>query len=274
MTYFLHNKKVLVTGASGFIGSHLTIALLEKGAQVYTLSSNNITKSPLIDKKIAKSIKHEFVHDITDTAYIKALFKKNQFNICFHLAAQPLVDIAEMDPTPTFEVNIKGTWNILEAARQNNLDGVIIASTTHIYGKNKLPYMEKFFPRPSRPYETSKACADIIAQTYAQYYEMPVAIARCVNVYGPGDTNRRLVPATIKLLMSNKNPKIYADHTTRDYMYIADAINGYLLLAEKIKFLTKISPNVVFNFGTGSHYTSATVIKRIIALLINGESLQ
>lgn len=259
MSNFWKSKRILVTGATGFIGTALVKKLLELDGTVYALSNNSSFKKEYPNLKVIRD-------DINDKKTILALFDKNNFDFCFHLAAQSIVDIGSNDPTTTFEVNIKGTWNILEAARFNKLKGIIIASTSHVYGKNTLPFLEEYFPRPSRPYETSKACADMIAQMYASYYDLPVAIARFVNTYGYGDKNVRIVPRTIQLLMQNKRPEIYYDRTTRDYLYIDDAINAYVILAEKLKDLKKESDNIIFNFGTGKHYSNATVIKKIIKL--------
>lgn len=259
MNSFWSKKRVLITGASGFIGSHLTHKLADLQADITALSNKQTNQG-----KTSMTI-----GDITDTDFILELFKNNHFEYCFHLAGQALVDKGSTDPTPTFEINIKGTWNILEAARQNKVQGTIIASTSHVYGQNTLPFLEEYFPRPSRPYETSKACADMIAQTYAQYYSLPVAIARCVNIYGPGDQNDRIVPHTIKNLINNKPPEILNDMVTRDYIYIDDVINAYITLAENLPTLEEKNGNIIFNFGTGKHYTNKDIVEKIIKLFGN-----
>lgn len=243
MQNFWRDKNILITGASGFIGTHLTTRLAKHGANVFKLNKN-----------------------VSDEKFINTIFKKNSFNYCFHLAAQSIVDIGSVNPISTFNTNIRGTWNILESARIYGLNGLIIASTSHVYGKNKLPFLEEYFPKPSRPYETSKACADILAQTYASYYSLPVAIARCVNIYGPGDHNIRIVPETIKHILKGVKPEIFSDQTTRDYMFIDDAIEAYILLAENLKRLKKRDDNIIFNFGTGRHYSNKTIVKTLINL--------
>jgi len=267
MKNFWRVKKVLVTGGNGFVGKHLVSRLLDLGAQTFILEKeeqkSQNSQSPIILPGNLQVV----VGDIRDSNFINDLFRNNNFDVCFHLAAQSLVDKGDQNPLPTFEINIMGTANVLEAARQYKLCKLIIASTSHVYGENKLPLLEKYFPRPSRPYETSKACADILAQTYAKYYRSPIAIGRFVNIYGPGDQNQRIVPRTIQLILNNKNPEIFNDKVTRDYLYIDDAVDGYLTLAEKMKELTRQNQNIIYNFGTGKHYSTKYLVLKIIFLL-------
>jgi CDP-glucose 4,6-dehydratase len=261
MDNFWKNKRVLITGAFGFVGKALSKELSRQGAHIFAFNSKDNLENPLKNLDNCTIL----LGDVTNTQHISDIFKKYRLQYCYHLAAQAVVEIGSEDPTPTFEVNIKGTWNVLEAARQNKVEGVIIASTSHVYGKNTLPYLEEYFPRPSRPYETSKACADMIAQTYANYYDVPVAIARFVNTYGPGDNNSRIVPKTIQLLMKNRRPELFSDYTTRDYLYIDDAIDAYLVLGKKMKSLK--AENIIFNFGTGNYYKNDEIINKIIKIM-------
>ena len=267
MDRFWKTKNVLVTGASGFVGGHLTIRLLRCGASVTVLNHHRISPPSLLaDPPVRSKITEAITGDISNSRFIHRLFKTRRFDFCFHLAAQPLVDVANSDPTPSFDVNIKGTWNILEATRQNPLDGLLLLSTSHVYGDNQTPFLEEYFPRPSRPYETSKACADMLAQTYANYYSLPIAIARCVNLYGPGDQNARLIPKTIRLLLQNKRPEVYRDDAVRDYMYIDDAVSAFMILTQKVKALRNKNRNIIYNFGTGKHYSVSHIVQKIIAI--------
>lgn len=264
MNSFWQDKKVLVTGAWGFVGSHLAQRLLREGAKVCVLNqterpaNNSIWTGGQITQ-----LAEVCVGNVTDADLIFEIFRNHGINYCFHLAAQPLVDVASANPLPTFATNISGTGNILEAARQYQVRGVVVASTSHVYGDVPPPFVEDLFPRPSRPYETSKACADLLAQTYANYYELPVGIARCVNIYGPGDHNTRIVPRTIELLLAGQRPELFSENATRDYLFIDDAVAGYLVLAERIGRLRAQQQNVIYNFGTGQHYSTRQVIDYI-----------
>ncbi len=267
MNNFWKGKRVLVTGGKGFVGSHLVKRLVELQAEKVFVLESTPSQEGVEQKTSPEDGLVMLYGDVSDNQFVEGIFQTNGFNFCFHLAAQPLVSLGGLSPLSTMEVNIMGTANILESARQHNLKGMVLASTTHVYGDNPVPFLEEYFPRPSSPYETSKACADMLAQMYTQYYNVPIAIGRFVNIYGPGDEKERIVPRTVKLILQNKNPEIFNDAVTRDYMYIDDAINGYILLAEKIPELTQDHGNIIYNFGSGTHYSSKTVIETIIRLM-------
>lgn len=251
-TSFLKNKNILITGITGFIGMHLAKKLSSMGANVFgtsrTKSTQNIIKTDIL------------VYQNIDT-----LFKSKQINICFHLAAESLVESGQKDPYNTFRVNTDSTLNILEAARKNIIEKVIITSTAHVYGNNTLPYFEEYTPKPSRPYETSKACTDLIAQSYADSFNLPVLIPRFVNIYGPGDLNfNRIVPKTMQSIFNNSSPVMWGLGTIRDYLFIDDAINALLSLA--VSDVSKMEGNRIFNFGTGDRVSVEELMGKIIRL--------
>jgi CDP-glucose 4,6-dehydratase len=205
------------------------------------------------------------VRDILDFKKINDYIKKNKIDICIHLAGESIVEKGQSDPYSTFRINIDGTLNVLEAARNNKLDRIIIASSSHVYGKNRVPYYEGYTPRPSRPYETSKACVDLIAQSYADTYNLPVLIPRFVNIYGPQDINyTRLIPKTIKSILTNESPEMWGGNAVRDYLYIDDAVNAFIALM-KVD-IRKVGKNRVFNFGTGNLTSVRDLMEKILKI--------
>ena len=258
---FWQGKRVLITGASGFIGQHLTNELLSRKAIIVSVTPK---RSKFSNKKSIEEIV-----SVEDFNKINSIIKKHKIKIIFHLAAQPIVEIGQINPITTFEVNIRGTWNILEAARENNIDKIIVASTAHVYGDNpKVPFREVYYPQPSRPYETSKACADLLAQVYADSFNLPVEVPRFVNIYGPGDLNfNRLVPKVIKGILEGKNPKVWDIGSIRDFLYIDDAVNAYLVLAEKN--LPNTKRGRIFNFGNGKPLKVLELVQKIIDISKN-----
>lgn len=249
----LRGKKVLVTGISGFVGSNLAKKLRSLRADVY-----GISRSLTNDKKNLRV-------DIIDYQSINNFIKDSKIQICFHLASESLVEEGQLHPYETFKVNIGGTLNILESARNNNLERVIIASTSQVYGRNKTPYFESYIPRPTRPYETSKACTDIIAQSYAESFGLLVLIPRFVNIYGPGDLNfQRLIPKTIKSVLENFNPTMWGGDAIRDYLFIDDAVDAYVCLSNLDK--RRIGKNRIFNFGSNNRISVKDMIGKIISL--------
>lgn len=258
---FWQQSVVLVTGASGFVGSHLVNQLISKHAKVITLSKKRLKSSTKAINEIGLVENFERLNDI---------MKRYKVNTIFHLAAQPIVEIGQDNPIKTFEVNIKGTWNILECARENNIQKVIIASTVHVYGDNpKVPFKEEYFPQPSRPYETSKACADLLAQSFADTYDLSVVIPRFVNIYGPGDFNfSRLIPKVIKSILQGEQPEVWDAGSIRDFLYIDDATAAYLMTAEKR--LDNKKRLRIFNFGTGDHIKIYDLVLKIIQIMGKG----
>lgn len=247
------NKNILITGSSGFIGSHLFDHFQKKGKNILGISRKPKRRS-------------EIKGDVTNFRFIDDVVKKHNIDTIFHLASQSLVDLGTNNPRKTFETNLRGTTNILEASRTNKIKRVIIASTAHVYGDggNNLPYKETDPIFSTRPYETSKVCADLIAQSYRFTFSLPVFIPRFVNVYGPGDINfSRIIPRTIKSILENKNPQIWGGKAARDFLFISDALRAYLLLADKID---NPRDNGLYNFGVGKPINVIKLVQKIINL--------
>ncbi len=235
---FWHNQSVLVTGATGLVGSWLVKELLTCRAQVTVLTRDLSPRSELVlsgDYKQTQIIRG----DLQSYETVERAVSQSECKIIIHLAAQAIVPIARRSPLLTFESNIRGTYNILEAARlhRDYVKTLVFASSDKAYGtSDSLPYLEHMPLAGQEPYEVSKSCADLICQSYFKSYELPVAIARCGNIYGGGDLNfSRIVPGTIKALLSGERPIIRSDGTfIRDYIYVKDTVSAYLSLAQKV----------------------------------------
>lgn len=262
------NTNVLVTGADGFIGSHIAKALIDKGAEVVTIV-RDIKKKNNIDILSIRD-KINIIHgDLTNFSACERAINEYDVEFCFHIAAQALVGPANRSPLSTFESNIKGTWNILEACRiSKKIKGLIIASSDKAYGQQKkLPYTENSPLDGYFPYDASKACAELLARSYYMTYKLPLAITRNANTYGPADMNlSRIIPDVIVRLIKNQQPIIRSDGTPeRDYMYIKDAVDAYLILAENLH--RKEVLGQAFNFGTGKPISVINLYKKIIKLM-------
>lgn len=246
---FWRNRRVLVTGASGFVGSHLRERCASLGANVATLARK--------DDGI----------DITSRERLGSLFEKN-LSVVFHLAGEALVERGQEAPYETFRTNVMGTLNVLELSRISRVSRIIIASTAHVYGEGQPPFTEEDPPRPSRPYETSKTATDLLAQSYADSFHLPVVIPRFVNIYGPGDTNRtRLIPKAIGHILQDEPVPLWGGRARREYLYIDDAVEAYLLLAEMAE--GKLEKNRIFNFGAGQPVTARELVGKIGAIAGN-----
>jgi len=166
----------------------------------------------------------------------RAMFT-NECSTVIHLGAQTIVGTALLDPLSTFESNIKGSWNLLEAVRQSKglVKSVVVASSDKAYGESEnLPYTEDQALHGDGPYDVSKSCTDLLAQSYGNTYNLPITVARCGNIYGGGDLNwSRIVPGTIRDLVAGRQPVLRSDGTfVRDYVHVDDVVSGYLKLAE------------------------------------------
>lgn len=272
---FWNNKSVLVTGATGLVGSWLARDLLEKGARVTALVLDNDPSSQLIrsgDYSLI-SIVNGDLRNYKDVS--RAVFN-NECTDIFHLGAQTIVGTALQDPISTFESNVQGTWNVLEAARQSSgaVKSVVVASSDKAYGSSEeLPYLESFPLHGDGPYDVSKSCTDLIAQSYGSTYGIPATIARCGNIYGGGDLNwSRIVPGTIRDLLNNKRPVLRSDGTfVRDYVHVDDVVSAYLTLAEVSQ--SKSINGEAFNFSTDEPF-SVLDLYREISLMVSGKYIE
>jgi UDP-glucose 4-epimerase len=257
----MDTKNVLVTGGAGFIGSHLTKKLVKEGHNVTILDdfSNGDLRnvwSLLTEKKI-KMIRG----DILDLRLIEDI--THDIDIVYHLAAQIHIDKSILEPKRTFDVNAIGTLNILEVAMKRNFERVIYASTSEVYGTAQTEKMNEDHPlNPQSPYAASKLAADRLCHAYAETYGMSVSVIRNFNTYGPFQKHTgygAVIPIFIRRVLNNKPPIIYGDgNQTRDFMYIEDAVNAYMLV-------TKKNPKeIVLNFGSGKDIKISDLARLII----------
>lgn len=229
-------SNVLVTGATGVVGSRLVQHLLRLGANVTCLVRDHDPSSALwfdgdVERVAVATGRLEIYEQV------RAAIVEREVDTIFHLGAQAIVGVGQIDPMATFESNVRGTWHVLETCRLygQRVRRIVIASSDKAYGEcETLPYTESTALAAKHPYDVSKCCADMIAQSYALTYGLPLAIARCGNIFGPGDINwSRLIPGTIRSALRGDRPVIRSDGTlVRDYLYVDDAARAYIALAE------------------------------------------
>lgn len=230
-------RRCLVTGATGIVGSWLVKRLLREGASVIALVRDWDPQSELV--RSGDIMRTSVVNGgLEDFATLERAINEHEPDTVFHLGAQAIVTTALRNPLPTFEANIRGTYNLLEACRihQSLVQRVVVASSDKAYGNvETLPYTEDMPVNGRHPYDVSKSCTDLLAMTYAHTYQLPVAVARCGNIFGGGDLNwSRIVPGTIRSLWFGERPVIRSNGLfTRDYIFVQDVVDAYLLLADR-----------------------------------------
>jgi CDP-glucose 4,6-dehydratase len=258
-------RRVFVTGATGFVGSWLAKALVRLGAHVVVLVRDLDHRSELVRSRAIERV--SVVNGaLEDFGALERAVNEFEVDTVFHLAAQAIVGAALRNPLPTFEANVRGTYNLLEVCRmhQELIRAVVIASSDKAYGDHEhLPYTEEHALIGRHPYDVSKSCTDLIATSYQHTYGLPVTIARCGNIYGGGDLNwSRIVPGTVRSLLRRERPVLRSDGSMiRDYFYVEDAVTAYLKLAEQID-----RPGVVgeaFNFSTEEPVTVNQIVATI-----------
>ncbi len=264
---YWQDKNVLITGGTGFIGSFLTKKLIENHAKVVCLTDNLAKESDFVRWGLDKKTE-VILGNVLDLELLKSLTKKYGLTHVFHLAAQSKIPVSIQDPFGTLKINIDGTINVLEACRlKGDLEAIVIASSIGAYDANeKLPFTEESKLKGLSPYDASKSCVDILAQSYAKTYNLPITITRFSNLYGGGDLNfDRLIPRTIKNLIEGKKVVVrYGGKPRRGFFYIDDAINAFLLLGQKTAEL-KLSGEA-FNFGPNSPTSVKDLVEKIIKI--------
>jgi CDP-glucose 4,6-dehydratase len=271
---FWRDRSVLLTGATGLLGGWLARHLLHRGAQVCTVVRDWVPQSEIVRTGMIERV-NVVRGDVADQELLERVLGEYEVENVFHLAAQTVVGIANSNPVSTFESNIRGTWSLLEACRRSpRVRAIVIASSDKAYGSQpSLPYSEDMPLQGRHPYDVSKSCADLIAQSYAHTFNLPVAITRCGNFYGGGDLNwNRIVPGTIRSALRNERPIIRSDgNYVRDYLYVEDGSEAYLLLSEQLSKDSGLR-GAAFNFSTETPITVLELVKKILERM--GSNLQ
>ncbi len=266
---FWKDRNVFVSGASGLLGSALTEALYARGANVVALMRDWTPASLLVSSGLARRI--SLVHgELQDYDVMLRALNEYEIDTVFHLGAQTIVGTAARSALSTFESNIRGTWTLLEAARQcgGRVRRIVVASSDKAYGdQERLPYTEDTPLQGRFPYDVSKSCADLITFSYFHSYGLPVAVTRCGNLFGAGDLNfNRLVPGTIRSVLNRERPVIRSDGSyIRDYFYVRDAVTAYLLLAERLE--EQELAGEAFNFGTETPLSVMALVRKLLELM-------
>jgi CDP-glucose 4,6-dehydratase len=262
----------LVTGGRGFVGAWLLRGLLERGVDAISFDVEGESGRPSgpellgIERDVA-----DVRGDLRDAAHVARALEEGDVDAVFHLAAQTIVGAAAGAPAETFDVNVRGTWTLLEACRERRVRSVIVASSDKAYGAHEeLPYREHFALQPTAPYEASKSAADLIARSYWHSYGLPVAVTRFANIYGGGDLNfSRLIPEAVSAAVDGRAPVIRSDGSpVRDFLYVEDAVGAYLAIADALD--RDEVRGEAFNAGGERPYTVGEVVERIAMLSGSG----
>ena len=269
MADFWKSRHTFVTGATGLLGSWLVRTLLERGAEVTCLVRDWVPKSNLVLSGTLERV-NVVRGELEDFQTVLRAVNEYEIETVFHLGAQTIVGTASRSVLSTFEANIKGTWNVLEACRQCSMlvKRVVIASSDKAYGAHDtLPYTEHAPLIGRFPYDVSKSCADLLAFSYFHTFGLPVGVTRCGNLYGGGDLNfNRIIPGTIRSVLLNERPIIRSDGKfVRDYFYVEDAVEAYLQFAEQMD--RRDLHGEAFNFGTETPVTVTGIVAMILKLM-------
>jgi len=270
---FWRDRPVFVTGATGLLGGWIVKALDGLRAEVVCLVRDWVPQSELVRTALLERVT-VVRGDVRDQGTLERALNEFEIVTVLHLAAQTIVGIANRNPVSTLETNVAGTWALLEACRRcPNVKQVILASSDKAYGEQvELPYTEATPLQGRHVYDVSKSCADLVAQSYAQVFGMPVAVTRCGNFYGGGDLNwNRIVPGTIRSIVRGTAPVIRSDGSfVRDYIYAEDAVQAYLFLAEQLEHNPALRGEA-FNFSNETQITVLELVRKIGGMM--GSSL-
>jgi len=266
---FWQDRPVFLTGATGLVGGWLVRRLLGLGADVVCLVRDWVPQSELVRSRLIEQVK-VVRGDVRDQELLERILGEYEIVSVFHLAAQTTVGVANRNPVSTLDVNIRGTWALLEACRRSpTVKQIIMASSDKAYGdQERLPYVEAMPLQGRHPYDVSKSCADLIGQAYARTYGLPVCITRCGNFYGGGDLNwNRLVPGTIRSVLRGERPVIRSDGSyLRDYFYVEDGAAVYTLLAEQLAARPELRGEA-FNFSNELPISVLDLVGKILAMM-------
>lgn len=256
-------RSVFVTGAYGLLGSWLVKRLLGEGARVTALKRDAAAVSALELEGTERAV-NVVRGDVAELALMERILAEYEVDTVFHLGAQTLVGVAGRSTLSTFETNIRGTWNVLEACRRVGVAAVVVAASDKAYGaRDELPYREEHALRPQYPYEVSKAAADMIARSYWHTFGLPVAVTRFANLYGGGDLNlSRLVPEAVLAAIDGRPPVIRSDGTLqRDFLYVEDAVAAYLAICALLH--DGRGAGEAFNAGSGRPHSVLEVVQAV-----------
>lgn len=261
----IERKTILVTGGAGFIGSHVVKQLVHRKANIIVIDIAIDSQSFFAKEQLKKQVIYKHI-DIRNKNSVNRVFKEYTPDYIFHLAAEPIVSASYENPHATFMTNVMGTVNVLEASRNNEkTKAVIVASSDKAYGKTKEAYTESSPLQGDHPYDVSKSCTDLIAQTYYKTYGLPVIVTRFGNVYGEGDIHfDRIIPGICEALLQGEVLKIRSDGTyIRDYVYAKDVASAYLFLLIK----QKDAIGEAFNVSSNSTFSVLDLVHKIEEIL-------
>lgn len=264
------HKTVLITGADGFIGSQLTKELVKRDARVVGVTRHKKSSARSYLSLLGLTDKvHLVIGDILDFHLMTDILSSYEVDYVFHLAAQSIVQTSSMSPFNTLDNNVRGTYTLLDACRSlgaKTIKGIVVASSDKAYGAHdKLPYLESYPLNALNIYESSKACTDKLAVSYAHNFNMPVSVTRCCNVIGFDLNLTRLIPRTILKIMRGEKPVIYSGVSgyTREFMHSDDAVDAYLTVAANMNK----TAGKAYNISSGNIISIEDTVKKIESLM-------